>query len=58
MSSIYDYLDSPITIFKDYNQILTNYKLLVDQILDYKSDKDNSYNGEYIHDLDDIKKKK
>ena len=56
VSSIYDYLDSPITIFKDYNQILTNYKLLVEQILDYKSDKDNSYKGDYIHDINDIKK--
>ncbi len=55
VSSIYDYLDNPITVFKNYNQILVNYKILLEQILEYKSDKSINYNGDYINELDTIK---
>ncbi len=55
VSSIYDYLDNPVTVFKDYNQIEVSYKSLQEQIFEYRIDKDKDFKGNYMHDLYDIK---
>ena len=58
VESLYDYLDNPITVFKDYKQIEVNYKTLQEQIFSYKTDKDTEYKGNYMFDFYDIKQDK
>lgn len=36
VNSIYDYLNNPITVFKNYQQIESSYKLLLEQMFEYK----------------------
>ncbi len=54
ISSLYDYLDNPITVFKNYNQIKVNYELLQNQIVEYRSDQDKDFTGDYMYTLDAI----
>lgn len=54
ISSIYDYLDDPVVIFKDYIQIENNYKHLSEQIIEYKKVKDVDYSGNYMFNLEDF----
>ena len=58
VESLYDYLDEPITVFKDYKQIEINYKNLITQVLEYKNDKDKDYTDTYMFDLYSILKEK
>ena len=55
VESIYNYLDNPIIVFKDYSQIEINYKTMIEQILEYKKVQDKDYDGNYMFTLDDIK---
>lgn len=55
VSSIYDYLDNGIVFFKDYSQIETNYKSIVNESFDYKNLKDTDFTGDYMFELLDIK---
>ena len=55
IESIYDYLDSPITIFKNYNQIKVSYEAMLEQIAEYKNDKDIDFTDDYMYSLGDIK---
>ena len=57
VQSIYDYLDEPITIFKNYNQIKVSYENQLNQIFEYKSEKDTEFSGNYLFELDEIKYK-
>ncbi len=52
---IYDYLDNPITVFKNYNQIVVNYKSMLNQILEYRSDSDTDFKDDYMYNLEDVK---
>ena len=52
--SIYNYLNNAVTVFKNFNQIETNYKLLLEQVLEYKNDKNVSYKSDYFFNMSDI----
>lgn len=56
IQSIYDYLDSPITIFKNYHQIEVSYENQMQQIFEYRIDKDSEFKDEYMFSMDDITK--
>ena len=58
VNSIYDYLNNPITVFKNYQQIESSYKLLLEQMFEYKNDKDVDFNSDYMFNLYDIKYEK
>lgn len=55
INSIYDYLDNPITIFKNYNQILVSYETMLEQIKEYNADQDSDFTDEYMYSIDSIK---
>ena len=55
ISSIYDYLDNPITIIKDYNELIKSYSNLREEILEYDKSVDNPKQTNYMFDIDDIK---
>ncbi len=58
IESIYDYLDEPITIFKNYNQIKSSYESLINQMEEYRNDRDKDFTDDYMYSIDDIKVKK
>ena len=53
--SLYDYLDKPLVIYKDYNQIFSSYKKLVKDIIEYNKSKNDDFEGRYLFDFDEIK---
>lgn len=55
IESLYDYLDNPITVFKNYTQIEVSYKTMLEQILEYRSDRDEDFTDNYMYNLDEIK---
>ena len=55
VSSIFEYLDNPITIIKDYNQLNNSYISLRNEIFEYDSSLDNRCETNYMHNLEDIK---
>lgn len=57
VSSIVDYLQNSLTVFINYNDIMTGYELLVDEILEYSKSKEVS-NQKYMHDFSLINKGK
>ena len=54
VSSISDYLDDSITIFKDYDQIEVGFNHILEEIVTYKESKDTEFNGNYMFNLNDI----
>ena len=58
VASIYNYLDEPITVFKNYNQIKISYEQQLEQIFEYKTDKDSFFKGNYMFDLNEIPQNK
>lgn len=58
ISSIYDYLDEPITVFKNYKQMETSYKVMLEQILEYRNDRDKDFTDNYMYTLDEVKSDK
>ena len=58
IASIYNYLDEPITVFKNYNQIKMSYEQQLEQIFEYKTDKDSFFKGNYMFDLNEIPQNK
>ena len=54
VASIYDYLDNPITIFKDYNQIKNAYLNLRKEIFEYSISDDNKFETNYMFNFEDI----
>lgn len=53
--NISDYLNNPITVFKDYSQIEITEKTIINEIIEYRKDKDIKFNGKYMFQLSDIK---
>ena len=53
--NIMDYMDSPITFFRDYEQLEVSYKGILNEILTYKDEKDKDYTGNYLFSLDELK---
>ena len=54
VSSIYDYLDNPITIIKDYNVISKSYTLLKEEVKEYDKSVEDKNKTNYMFDLKDI----
>ena len=52
--NISSYLDG-ITFFKDYDQLKISYKGILEEIVEYKEEKDTEFNGNYMFSLGDIK---
>ena len=53
--SIYDYLDEPITVFKNYNQIKASFTNQLEQMLEYRKSEDSDFTDNYMLNLDEIK---
>ncbi len=58
IESLYDYLNHPITIFKNYSQIKISYETLINQIEEYRRDKDDNFTDDYMYSLYDFKSDK
>ncbi len=54
VSSIKEYLDNPIVIYKDYVQLKNSYKSLREEIFEYNRDKNFIYDTNYMHDFYDL----
>lgn len=52
--NINDYLDDSITIFKDYNQLEISYKNIMNEVCEYKSEKDTNFDKDYMFNLNEI----
>ena len=57
VNSLLDYLDEPITFYKDYNSLLTSYRNIQEEILEYRSEKDKDYSGNYMFELEKLNPK-
>ena len=58
INSLYDYMDNPITVFKNYQQIKVAFINMLEQITEYRADRDKDFTDDYMYNLDDIKKEK
>lgn len=56
--SIRDYLENSYTIFKDYSQLEVSYQNILQEIMDYRTSKDSSFDGEYMLDFSTISHQK
>lgn len=56
--SLYEYMDRPDIIFNNYQDIIKNYKLILEEIEDYKKVNNLDHRIKYMYDFDDIKLKK
>ena len=54
VSSIVDYLDDCIVYYKDYDQLMLSYSQIMQEVLDYKSEKDTEYDGNYMYSPTEI----
>lgn len=54
--SILSYLNDPIVIYKDLNQLRNSYKKLRDEIFEYSKQKSDIYDTNYMHDFYDLYK--
>ena len=52
-SSLYDYMNKPVVIYLNYNQIKVAYQNLNEEILEYQEE--TQENAKYMYELDDIK---
>lgn len=55
ISSISDYLENNITIFKDYEQLEFSFTHIMEEVVTYKETKDISFDGNYMFNLPEIK---
>ncbi len=53
-SSILDYLDDPITFYKDEASLETSYLNTVEEMVEYKNEKDKDYDGDYMFNLNEL----
>ncbi len=54
VNSIYDYLEQPITIFKDYEQLKISYGNIMNEVATYKESKDVSFSSDYMFSFNEI----
>ena len=52
-NSLFDYLDNPVVMYIDYNQIRAGYLKLAEEILEYKQ-KEQSVNQKFMFELEEI----
>lgn len=55
VSSLIDYMDDCLLIFKDKNQLISSYSHLLENLDTYKKDVNDLSKGKYFHSFDDIK---
>ena len=55
--NITKYLDDCIVIYKDYSQLETSYKQIMQEVLDYRSTKDIDFKGNYMFDFNSLDEK-
>ncbi len=53
--NINDFLGENYTFFKDYEQIEISYHSMVEEMLDYKAEKDTDFDDHYMFELDELK---
>ena len=58
VSNIFEYLDNPVTIYNDLDNIKKAYELLIDEILNYNKSIECEPEKKYMHYLEDIIDKK
>ena len=58
VSNILEYLDNPIVIYKDYNQLTTSYLNLRKEITEYDNEKKSELKTNYMHDFYDLEQDK
>ena len=56
ISSIIDYFENPIVLFKDYNQIMLGYDNLVKEMFEYKTLRDNDFKSDYMFSINELPK--
>ena len=54
VASIFDYMDDPVVIFKDYSHIESLYQKTQEETFEYRISKDNDYKGAYFFELEKI----
>ncbi len=47
--SLYQYFDNAYLCFKDFRQLQVGYQSILEEVLQYKTDKDKTFHGEYFH---------
>ena len=52
--SILDYLDNPIVFYKDYSSLKVTYQGIIEEMLEYKTEKDTNYTGNYMFNLEEL----
>jgi transcription-repair coupling factor (superfamily II helicase) len=57
VASIYDYIDKPLVLFKDYKQLELGLAKIMDEVDTYRETKDNKFKDKYMFNLKDIKVK-
>lgn len=55
VTNISSYLDNPIVVYKDYNQLEVSYHQIMEEVLTYQSTKDIDFNGHYMFNFNEIK---
>ena len=58
VSNIEGYMNEPITVYDNYHNLLTNYKLLQEEITNYNISANREKDTKYMHDFGDIKASK
>ena len=54
VTSISNFIDDSLIIFKDYNQLQISFNSIYDEICEYKNNTDNTFNGNYMFSFDEI----
>ena len=58
VNSLYDYLDNPITFYKDYEQLSINYENILKQANEFRKEKDDEFKDNYFIDFNKLKPNK
>ncbi len=53
-ASLLSYLENPIIVYKDYNQLKKSYIKLREEIFEYSTSKEPLYNTNYMHELESL----
>ncbi len=54
VASILDYLEDPIVVYKDYNQIKRSYQNLMEEVFEYQSNRDQDFHDAYMFSFEEI----
>lgn len=57
VSSIMDYLNEPIVFYKDYPQLEITYQNILKETIEYRSEKDKNFDGDYMFSLMELNPK-